>query len=66
VFPPDIPQPLLATAFSSFYLSVPQSWTYLEVAELLACSDDPKSSAGVSVATGRVCLIEQVEGEEPD
>ena len=30
------------------------------------CSDEPKSYGGVRVATGRVCLTEQVEGEEPD
>jgi hypothetical protein len=40
--------------------------SYLDAVVGLACTDDPESYAGGSLATGRASLARQVKGKVPD
>jgi hypothetical protein len=41
-------------------------YPYFDVAVGLVWSNDPESYAGSSVATGRISLVGQVKGDDPD
>ena len=51
---------------STYYKSPPKKYPYFDVVEGLAWSNEPKSYAGGSLATGRASHARQVKGDDPD